>query len=169
MPDDRNRLRAIYGVRNPKDQLLIGIGICSRALRFCIVCVVLSQCPGCIPPDPPGLPVVGAVVDADSGEPLSGVAVLVRTLADNLFETGRGSALAVNGGFQVRTFPIAGAPAPDPLEVTITRDSCETQFVFEKDNGFTVENMGLFAGELTFRITDPIRVPRCAEDGDVPP
>jgi len=115
------------------------------------------------------LPVEGTVVDAETGEPLSGVAVLVRTLADNLFETGRGSALAVNGGFQVRTFPIAGASAPDPLEVTITRDSCETQFVFEKDNGFTVENIGLFAGELTFRITDPIRVPPCAEDSDGPP
>jgi len=109
------------------------------------------------------------VVDQASGEPLSGVAGVVRTLCCGGAELGRGAALVAEGNLFVRTFPLNGSPATDQIEVTITRDSCETQFVFEKDNGFTVENIGLFAGELTFRITDPIRVPRCAEDSDGPP
>ena len=144
-----------------------GAGHC--VIRWCVLCVVLSQCPGCIPPDPPGLPVEGTVVDVETGEPLSGVGALIRTLCCGDTEVGRGAALIENGELFVRTFPLAGSFATERIETTITRGSCDTRFVFEKNVGFTVVNFRLFDGELTFRITDPIRVPPCAEDGDGPP
>ncbi len=138
-------------------------------MGWCLLSLIVLPLSGCNALDPSGLPVEGTVVDAETGEPLSGVAVLVRTHCCGGEELGRGSALVKNGTLFVRTFPLSGSPATDYIEVTVTRGTCETRFMFEKDNGFIVVNFRLFNGELTFRITDPIRVPRCAEDGDGPP
>jgi len=169
MSPDRGTRRLAARNCNRNHTHLFRIVKCRGALCSCILFIVSLPLAGCVPFDPPGLPVEGTVVDEESGEPLSGVAVFVRTLSRGVTETGRGSAIVLDGGFQVKTFPLKGSFPTDQIEVTITRGSCDTRCLFDKDNGFTVENLGLFAGEITFRITDPIRVPRCTEDGDAPP
>jgi len=117
------------------------------------------------------LGVEGTALDKASGEPLVGVraVVSVRALADGS-ELGRqrGGVLG-EGQFGVAVPIPAESLSIDQIEITITRDTCETVIVFDIDEDTPITEKPGFPRSFEFRITDPILVPACTEDGDVAP
>lgn len=133
--------------------------------------VVLSGCT--IPLAPFGrLPVEGTLLDAETREPVAGATIIVRALCcgmqiERLEELGRGAARASDGGF-LALVPVPAGSRTDHIEVAVTRDGCETVFLFDVDQDITFVDQGLVIRNV-FRITDPILVPACAVNGDGPP
>jgi len=114
------------------------------------------------------IPLEGTVVDEETGQPLAVGTVLVRALCCGADELGRQQGRVFQGAFSVPIPILAESPAPDEYEVTVSRGSCESVFLFDVSEDVTFVDLPFPRGFL-FRVSDPIGVPQCAEDGDGPP
>jgi len=147
--------------------LIVGVPLLS--VQRCMTALAVVIVNGCTVPLVPfaSLPVEGIVLDETSEDPLSGATVLVRALTLGGSELGRQSGGVLKDGEFGIGVPIpAESPRTRKLEVTVSRDDCETIYLFDVDEDITLVDQGGLFRSFSFRITDPILVPACAEDGD---
>ncbi len=122
----------------------------------------------------------GIVLDAETSQPLTGSELSIQSFTDGS-ETGRGSTrnqsenppdenglfeafifsnrvLSVCIAFPPPSFPPDFFPAPDQLEITVTRDDCEQRIMIDLNEDTVVDIT--FPNDL-IDLKDPILVPAC--------
>ena len=143
-------------------RIIVGMPILSA--KRCVTAFAIVIVNGCTVPLVPfaSLPVEGIVLDEISEDPLSGATVLVRALTLGGSELGRQSGgVLKNGQFGVGVPIPAESPRARQVEITVSRDDCESIFLFDVDQDITLVDEGGLFRSFSFRITDPILVPPC--------